>query len=81
MMFAGISLGAIALKICVACLLVAVCLLFKYRSVEKGEECALKDEPLFEQGQDRPEGDFCPIYTLPIAFPMSEHSRFLTHAV
>ena len=78
MMFAGItntqSLGSIVLQMCGACLLVAVCLLVKYRVVEKGEDCALKDEPLYEQGQDRPEADFCPICTLPIALPMSEHS-------
>ena len=41
--------------------------------VEKGEECALNDEPLFEQGHERHEGYFCPICTLPIPFPVGEH--------
>ena len=33
----------------------------------------LKDEKLYIQGLERPEGDFCPICTLPISFWMGEH--------
>ena len=36
----------------------------------------LKDEELYSQGHERPEGDFCPICTLPIPLPMHEHSIF-----
>ncbi|EJK58285.1 hypothetical protein THAOC_21606, partial [Thalassiosira oceanica] len=36
----------------------------------------LKDEELYSQGLERPEGDFCPICTLPIALPVGNHSVF-----
>ncbi|EJK52809.1 hypothetical protein THAOC_27883 [Thalassiosira oceanica] len=36
----------------------------------------LKDEQLYSQRQERPEGDFCPICTLPIPVPMGDHSVF-----
>ena len=36
----------------------------------------LKDEQLYSQGHERPEGDFCPICTLAIPLPMGGHSGF-----
>ncbi|EJK76768.1 hypothetical protein THAOC_01453 [Thalassiosira oceanica] len=42
----------------------------KKRAVE------LKDECLYTQGQERPEGDFCPLCTLPIPLPVEKHSVF-----
>ena len=36
----------------------------------------LKAERLYGQGHERPEGDFCPICTLPIPLPMGKHSVF-----
>ena len=36
----------------------------------------LKDERLYQQGHERPEGDFCPICTLPIPLPIDGHSFF-----
>ena len=42
------------------------------RLKKRAEE--LKDEQLYSQGQERPEGDFCPICTLPVALPIEEHS-------
>ncbi|EJK62429.1 hypothetical protein THAOC_16961 [Thalassiosira oceanica] len=39
-------------------------------------EAELKDERLYSQGHERPEGDFCLICTLPIPLPMYEHSAF-----
>ena len=34
-----------------------------------------KDEQqLYSQGHERPEGDFCPLCTLPVPFPMNKHS-------
>ena len=36
----------------------------------------LKEEQLYSQGIERPEGDFCPICTLPIPLPMGEYSVF-----
>ena len=33
----------------------------------------LKAERLYGQGHERPEGDFCPICTLPIPLPMGKH--------
>ena len=65
------------------------CRLVKYCSVDcqkahrkqhkkacKQRAAELQDEQLYCQGQERPEGDFCPICTLPISLPMVEHSTF-----
>ncbi|EJK45863.1 hypothetical protein THAOC_35500 [Thalassiosira oceanica] len=42
----------------------------------KQRAAELKDEKMYSQGHERPEGDFCPICTLPIPLPMSYHSSF-----
>ncbi|EJK56328.1 hypothetical protein THAOC_23814 [Thalassiosira oceanica] len=42
----------------------------------KQRAAELKDEQLYSQGHERPEGDFCPICTLPIPLPTSKHSVF-----
>ncbi|EJK64208.1 hypothetical protein THAOC_15081, partial [Thalassiosira oceanica] len=42
----------------------------------KQRAAELKDEQLYSQGLERPEGDFCPICTLPIPLPMENHSIF-----
>ncbi|EJK46346.1 hypothetical protein THAOC_34989 [Thalassiosira oceanica] len=68
-------------KDCTACRLVKYCGVDCQRAHRKQHKKAckqraaeLKDEQLYSQGRERPEGDFCPICTLPIAFPMCEHS-------
>ena len=76
--------AAVKLKNCTACLLV------KYRGVDcqkahrkkhkkacKQRAAELKDERLYSQGRERPEGDFCPICTLPIPMPEDEHSGLM----
>jgi len=42
----------------------------------KKRAAELKDEQLYSQGLERPEGDFCPICTLPIPIPMDKNSGF-----
>ena len=77
--------GAVVLKKCTACLLVKYCSVDcqrNHRNQHK-KECKrraaeLKDERLYGQGRERPEGDFCPICTLPIRLRMDEHSVFNT---
>ncbi|EJK74163.1 hypothetical protein THAOC_04176 [Thalassiosira oceanica] len=73
----------IKLKICTACRLVKYCGVDCQRAHRKQHKKAckqraaeLKDEQLYSQGLDRPEGDFCPICTLPIPLPMDKHSGF-----
>ncbi|EJK50941.1 hypothetical protein THAOC_29946 [Thalassiosira oceanica] len=73
----------IKLKSCTACRLVKYCGVDCQRAHRKRHKKAckkraakLKDERLYSQGHERPEGDFCPICTLPIPFPMKSHSRF-----
>ncbi|EJK46011.1 hypothetical protein THAOC_35344 [Thalassiosira oceanica] len=75
--------GSITVKLrnCTACRLVKYCGVDCQRAHRKQHKKAckqraaeLKDEKLYSQGHERPEGDFCPICTLPIAFPMAEHS-------
>ena len=73
--------GAVKLKNCTACLLVKYCSVGCQKAHRKQHKKAckqrvaeLKDELLYKQGHERPEGDFCPICTLPIPLPMAEHS-------
>ncbi|EJK66437.1 hypothetical protein THAOC_12653, partial [Thalassiosira oceanica] len=73
---------AVKLKNCTACRLVKYCGVDCQRAHRKKHKKAckqravaeLKDEQLYSQGLERPEGDFCPICTLPIPFRMDEHS-------
>ena len=72
---------AVKLKNCTACRLVKYCSVDCQRVHRKQHKKACKqraaelgDERLFNQGHERPEGDFCPICTLPIPFRMSDHS-------
>jgi len=71
----------IKLKNCTACHLVKYCGTDCQRAHRKLHKKAckqrvaeLKDEQLYSQGHERPEGDFCPICTLPIPFPLNQHS-------
>ena len=71
----------VKLRNCTACLLVKYCGVDCQRAHRKQHKKAcrqraaeLKDERLYGQGHERPEGDFCPICTLPIPLPMNEHS-------
>ncbi|EJK77633.1 hypothetical protein THAOC_00522 [Thalassiosira oceanica] len=71
----------VKLKNCTACRLVKYCGVDCQRAHRKQHKRAckqraaeLKDEELYSQGHERPEGDFCPICTLPIPLPMSDHS-------
>ena len=72
---------AVKLKKCTACRLVKYCSVDCQRAHRKQHKKAckqraaeLKDEQLYSQGHERPEGDFCPICTLPIPLPVHEHS-------
>ncbi|EJK77455.1 hypothetical protein THAOC_00713, partial [Thalassiosira oceanica] len=72
---------AVKLKNCTACRLVKYCGVDcqrahrkKHKKACKQRVAELKDEQLYSQGLERPEGDFCPICTLPIPLPMYEHS-------
>ena len=74
----------VKLKDCTACRLVKYCGVDcqkahrkQHKKACKKRAAELKDEQLYSQGQERPEGDFCPICTLPIPFPMSDHSVFV----
>jgi len=73
----------VKLKNCTACRLVKYCGVDCQRAHRKQHKKAckkraaeLQDEQLYSQGHERPEGDFCPICTLPIPLPMDEHSLF-----
>ncbi|EJK76944.1 hypothetical protein THAOC_01264 [Thalassiosira oceanica] len=75
---------AVKLKNCTACRLVKYCGVDcqrahrkKHKKACKQRVAELKDEQLYSQGHERPEGDFCPICTLPIPLPMDEHSFFM----
>jgi len=48
----------------------------QHKKACKKRAAELKDERLYNQGHERPEGDFCPICTLPIPLPMSDHSMY-----
>ena len=74
----------VKLKNCTACLLVKYCGVDcqrahrkKHKKACKQRATELKDERLYSQGHERPEGDFCPICTLPIPFPMCAHSGLM----
>ena len=71
------------LKSCTGCRLVKYCGVDcqkahrkQHKKLCKQRAAELKDEQLYSQGHERPEGDFCPICTLPIPFPMGEHAVF-----
>ena len=73
----------VKLENCTACRLVKYCSVDCQRAHRKQHKKAckkraaeLKDERLYSQGLERPEGDFCPICTLPIPSPMGKHSVF-----
>ncbi|EJK78034.1 hypothetical protein THAOC_00092 [Thalassiosira oceanica] len=75
--------GGVKLKDCTACRLVKYCGVDCQRAHRKQHKKAckqraaeLKDEQLYGQGHERPEGHFCPICTLPISLPMEDHSVF-----
>ena len=77
------SSDAVKLKNCTACRLVKYCSVDCQKAQRKQHKKAckkraaeLKDEQLYGQGWERPEGDFCPICTLPIPLPMDDHSAF-----
>ena len=72
----------VKLKKCTACRLVKYCGVDcqkahrkQHKKACKKRAAELKDEQLYSQGHERPEGDFCPICTLPIPLPMIEHSN------
>ena len=74
----------VKLKGCTACRLVKYCGVDCQRAHRKQHKKAckqraaeLEDEKLFNQGLDRPEGDFCPICTLPVPVPMDKNSLFV----
>ena len=78
------SNDSVKLKDCTACRLVKYCSVDCQRAHRKQHKKAckqraaeLRDEQLYSQGLERHEGDFCPICTLPIPLPMSEHSGFM----
>ena len=71
----------VKLKNCTACRLVKYCGVdcqkahrTQHKRACKKRAAELKDEQLYNQGHERPEGDFCPICTLPIPLPMHDHS-------
>ncbi|EJK68666.1 hypothetical protein THAOC_10132 [Thalassiosira oceanica] len=43
----------------------------QHKKACKQRVAELKDEQLYSQGHERPDGDFCPICTLPIPLPMA----------
>ena len=72
---------AIKLKNCTACFLVKYCgvdcqkihrKLHKKACKKRADE--LKDEKLYSQGLERPEGDFCPLCLLAVPIPMEGHA-------
>ena len=71
----------VKLKNCTACLLVQYCSVDcqkvhrkQHKKACKKRAAELKDERLYNQGHERPEGDFCPICTLPVPMPIGKHS-------
>ena len=73
------------LKNCTDCFLVKYCSVDcqKIHSEQHRETCKeradeLKDEKLYSQGLERPEGDFCPLCLLAIPFPVYRHYVFYT---
>ncbi|EJK72864.1 hypothetical protein THAOC_05566 [Thalassiosira oceanica] len=77
--------NTVKLKNCTACRLVKYCGVDcqgahrkHHKKACKQRAAELKDEQLYSQGHERPEGDFCPICTLPIPLPENRHSVFNT---
>ena len=75
------SSDVVNLKDCNACRLVKYCGVDCQRAHRKQHKKAckkraaeLKDERLYSQGLERPEGDYCPICTLAIPLPTAKHS-------
>ncbi|EJK57182.1 hypothetical protein THAOC_22806 [Thalassiosira oceanica] len=73
----------VKLKNCNACRLVKYCGVDCQRAHRKQHKKAckkraaeLRDEELYSQGHERPEGEFCPLCTLPIPLPLGRHSVF-----
>ncbi|EJK47083.1 hypothetical protein THAOC_34223 [Thalassiosira oceanica] len=73
---------AVKLKNCNACLLVKYCDVDcqkahrkQHKKACKKRAAELKDERLYGQGHERPEGEFCPICTRPVPLPTGKHSR------
>ncbi|EJK77020.1 hypothetical protein THAOC_01177, partial [Thalassiosira oceanica] len=73
----------VKLKSCTACRLVKYCGVDCQKAHRKQHKKACKqraaelmDEQLYSQGHERPEGDFCPLCTLPIPLPMDRHTIF-----
>ena len=73
----------VKLKNCTACRLVKYCGVDCQRAHRKQHKKAckkraaeLQDEQLYSQGHERPEGDSCPICTLPIPLPVQDSSFF-----
>ena len=71
----------VQLKNCTACRLVKYCSVDCQKAHRKQHKKACRkraaefeDEQLYSQGHERPEGDFCPICTLPIPLSMNAHS-------
>ena len=74
---------AVKLRNCTACRLVKYCGVDcqkahrkQHKKACKQRAAELKEEQLYGQGHERPEGDFCPICTLPIPLPVYGHSAF-----
>ncbi|EJK57048.1 hypothetical protein THAOC_22954 [Thalassiosira oceanica] len=73
----------VKLKSCTACRLVKYCGVDcqrdhrkQHKKTCKQRAAELKDEELYSQGHKRPEGEFCPLCTLPIPLPKEDHSFF-----
>ena len=73
----------VKLKNCTACRLVKYCGVDcqkahrkKHKKACKQRAAELKDERLYGEGHERPEGDFCPICTMPIPLPTGKYSVF-----
>ena len=73
----------VKLRECTACRLVKYCGVDcqkahrkQHKKACKQRAAELQDEQLYSQGHERPKGDFCPICTLPIPFPIEKHSVF-----
>ncbi|EJK55255.1 hypothetical protein THAOC_25029, partial [Thalassiosira oceanica] len=47
-----------------------------YGALHRMRAAELRDEELYSQGHERPEGEFCPLCTLPIPLPLGRHSVF-----
>ena len=74
----------VKLKDCTACRLVKYCGVDcqkahrkQHKKACKQRAAELEDEELYNQGHERPEGDFCPICTLSIPLPVSCHLGFM----